>query len=194
MTIQWEKKKKKKKMAARSFWQGSISFGLVNIPVKLYATADTSKDFSFNQLDVKGHKIQYKKWCPVEDKEVPYSEIKKGYRISKDNYVVIEKEDLDKIKLKTRPYGNNPFDDKPVAIMSASIGMLGGARAQYQLRQMFVFLNVHSVNGPEVIVTFAQTKFDSNGKLIDENTKKFLKQLLENLANWTRRLRGKSSI
>jgi chromate reductase len=98
------------------------------------------------------------------------------------------------IDFASRPYGDNPFDDKPVAIMSASIGMLGGARAQYHLRQMFVFLNMHPVNGPEVIVTFAQNKFDANGKLIDENTNKFLKQLLENLANWTRRLRGKSSI
>jgi chromate reductase, NAD(P)H dehydrogenase (quinone) len=59
--------------------------------------------------------------------------------------------------------------------MSASIGMLGGARAQYHLRQMFVFLNMHPVNGPEVIVTFAQNKFDANGKLTDENTSKFLK-------------------
>ncbi len=61
-----------------TMWKGSISFGLVNIPVKLYTTADSSKDFSFNQLDDKGHRIQQKKWCPVEDKEIPYSEIKKG--------------------------------------------------------------------------------------------------------------------
>jgi chromate reductase len=98
------------------------------------------------------------------------------------------------IDFASRPYGDNPFNDKPVAIISASIGMLGGARAQYHLRQMFVFLNMHPVNGPEVIVTFAQNKFDANGKLIDENTNKFLKQLLENLVNWTRRLRGESSI
>ena len=88
----------------------------------------------------------------------------------------------------SRPYGDNPFDGKPVAIMSASIGMLGGARAQYHLRQMFVFLNMYPVNGPEVIVNFTQQKFDANGKLIDENTKTFLRQLLQNLVNWTRRL------
>jgi chromate reductase, NAD(P)H dehydrogenase (quinone) len=93
------------------------------------------------------------------------------------------------IDFASRPYGDNPFNDKPVAIMSASIGMLGGARAQYHLRQMFVFLNMHPVNGPEVIVTSAQNKFDSNGNLIDENTRNFLKQLLQNLVNWTRRLR-----
>jgi len=88
----------------------------------------------------------------------------------------------------SRPYGDNPFDGKPVAIMSASIGMLGGARAQYHLRQMFVFLNMYPINGPEVMVPFAQDKFDSQGKLIDENTKKFLSKLLENLVNWTMKL------
>jgi chromate reductase, NAD(P)H dehydrogenase (quinone) len=92
----------------------------------------------------------------------------------------------------SRPYGDNPFDGKPVAIISASIGMLGGARAQYHLRQMFVFLNMYPVNGPEVIVPFAQNKFDTSGNLVDENTKKFLSQLLQNLANWTRRLSGES--
>jgi DNA end-binding protein Ku len=88
-------------MAAHTIWKGSISFGLVNIPIKLYITSDNDKDFSFNQLDNKGHRIKYKKWCPVEDREVSYSQIKKGYQISKDNYAVIEKDDLDKIKLKT---------------------------------------------------------------------------------------------
>jgi len=93
------------------------------------------------------------------------------------------------IDFASRPYGDNAFTDKPVAIISASPGMLGGARAQYHLRQIFVFLNMHPLNGPEVIVTFAQNKFDSNGNLTDENTRNFLKQLLQNLTHWTRRLR-----
>jgi chromate reductase len=67
--------------------------------------------------------------------------------------------------------------------------MIGGARAQYHLRQMFVFLNMHPVNFPEVIVPFAQDKFDENGKLIDENTRKYLTQLLRRLADWTNLLR-----
>ena len=73
--------------------------------------------------------------------------------------------------------------------MSASIGMLGGARAQYHLRQIFVYLNMYPIKGPEVIVTFAQNKFDSNGELIYENTQNFLRKLLQNLVNWTRQLR-----
>ncbi len=85
-------------MSAKSIWKGSISFGLVNIPIKLYTTTDKNNEFSFNQLDKEGHRIHYKKWCPIEEREIPYSEIKKGYEVSKDNYVLIEKEDLDKIK------------------------------------------------------------------------------------------------
>jgi DNA end-binding protein Ku len=88
-------------MDSKSIWKGSISFGLVNIPIKFYTTTDYNDGYSFNQLDQEGHKIQYKKWCPVEQREIPYSEIKKGYEISKDKYVLIEKEDLEKIKVKT---------------------------------------------------------------------------------------------
>ncbi|MGN6349548.1 MAG: Ku protein [Candidatus Nitrosocosmicus sp.] len=88
-------------MSAKSIWKGSISFGLVNIPIKLYTTTDYNNEYSFNQLDKEGHKIHYKRWCSVEQREVPYSEIKKGYEISKDNYVLIEKEDLERIKAKS---------------------------------------------------------------------------------------------
>lgn len=93
------------------------------------------------------------------------------------------------IDFATRPYGDNPFNEKPVAIMSASVGMLGGARAQYHLRQIFVYLNMYPINGPEVIVTFAQDKFDANGNLVDENTQMFVRQLLQNLVNWTKKLK-----
>ena len=87
-------------MGARQVWTGSISFGLVTIPIKLY-NATEEKEFSFNQLCPKGHRIKYKRWCPVEEREISYSEIRKGYETEKDNYIVLEKGDLDKIKLKT---------------------------------------------------------------------------------------------
>jgi len=89
---------------------------------------------------------------------------------------------LDDLKQKDEPKVYEP-------IMNASVGMLGGARAQYHLRQTFVFLIMYPLNGPEVIVPFAQEKFDTNGKLLDENTKKFLKLLLQRLADWTEKLR-----
>jgi DNA end-binding protein Ku len=88
-------------MTARTIWKGSISFGLVNIPVQVFAATQKEEFSSFNQLDEKGHKIKYKKWCPIEEREVPWAEIKKGYEITKNNYVILEKEDLENIKLKT---------------------------------------------------------------------------------------------
>jgi DNA end-binding protein Ku len=75
--------------SARSIWKGSISFGLVNIPIQVFSATQKEEYTSFNQLDDKGHKIKYKKWCPVEEREVQWSEIKKGYEITKDNYVVL---------------------------------------------------------------------------------------------------------
>lgn len=88
-------------MAARTIWKGSISFGLVNIPIKVFTATENDEFSSFNQLCEKGHRIQYKKWCPIEERAVPWSEIKKGYEISKDNYVIIAKGHFEKIKLKT---------------------------------------------------------------------------------------------
>ena len=69
--------------------------------------------------------------------------------------------------------------------MSASVGMLGGARAQYHLRQIFVFLNMYPINRPEVMVNFATDKFDSNGNLMDETSKKLISELIQNLVDWT---------
>lgn len=89
----------------------------------------------------------------------------------------------------SRPHGDNSFEGKPVAVMSASIGMLGGARAQYHLRQSFVYLDMYPVNKPEVIVTYAPQKIDENGNLTDETARKLIKELLENLVKWTRKLR-----
>jgi DNA end-binding protein Ku len=88
-------------MAARAIWKGSISFGLVNIPIQVFSATQKEEYTSFNQLCDKGHKIKYKKWCPVEEREVPWSEIKKGYEITGNDYVVLEKEEIENIKLKT---------------------------------------------------------------------------------------------
>jgi chromate reductase, NAD(P)H dehydrogenase (quinone) len=88
----------------------------------------------------------------------------------------------------SRPYGDNSFEGKPAAIMSASPGMFGGARAQYHLRQSFVFLNMHPLNKPEVFVTFAGQKFDEQGKLIDEKTRELIRTFLKSLVTWSKKL------
>jgi chromate reductase, NAD(P)H dehydrogenase (quinone) len=88
----------------------------------------------------------------------------------------------------SRPHGDNAFDGKPVAVMGASIGMLGTARAQYDLRRSFVFLNMFPLNQPEVMVPFAQDKVDSNGRVTDEKTRKKIRDLLESLVAWTKRM------
>jgi len=79
----------------RSIWSGAISFGLVNVPVKLF-TAVRKKDVRFNQLhEPDGARISQKRFCSKEDKEVPYDEVVKGYEISPGNYVLIEPEELE---------------------------------------------------------------------------------------------------
>ena len=88
----------------------------------------------------------------------------------------------------SRPYGDNVFDGKPVGIMGASIGLLGTGRAQYHLRQTFVFLNMIPLNQPEVMVAHAQEKIDKDGKLTDQKTRDLIRQLLESLVAWTIRL------
>ena len=72
--------------------------------------------------------------------------------------------------------------------MGASIGTFGTARAQYHLRQSFVFLNMFPINQPEVMIGNAAQRFDAQGNLTDETTKNLIRQLLQNLVDWTHRL------
>ena len=73
--------------------------------------------------------------------------------------------------------------------MGASTGAIGTARAQYHLRQVFVYLNVLAINQPEVMIGRAAERFDAQGNLRDETSKKLIRQLLQNLVEWTQRLR-----
>jgi chromate reductase len=88
----------------------------------------------------------------------------------------------------SRPYGDNPWDGKPCAIMGASVGMLGTARAQYHLRQMCVFLNMFPLNRPEVMIANAAEKFDAQGNLTDAKTRQKIQEQLRALASWIARL------
>lgn len=80
---------------ARAIWSGALTFGLVNIPVKLHS-AVSQKEVRFHMLHAKdGARIKMKRFCSAEDEEVPYDEIVKGYEISKDRYVMVTPEELE---------------------------------------------------------------------------------------------------
>jgi chromate reductase len=89
----------------------------------------------------------------------------------------------------SRPYGDSAWSGKPVAILSAALSMGGGVRAQYQLRQSFVFLNMDAVVQPEVAIGNAPSRYDAQGNLTDETSKKLIAQLVKNLVDKVRILR-----
>jgi len=97
---------------ARAIWSGAISFGLVNIPVKLYS-AVSKKTVRFHQLDSKtGSRIQQKRVNPQTGEEVPYEQLVKGYELSPDRYVVVKPEELEAIEpKKTRTIDIEDFVD-----------------------------------------------------------------------------------
>lgn len=88
----------------------------------------------------------------------------------------------------SRPYGDSAWSGKPAAIMGASVGTIATARAQYHLRQMMVFLNMFPINQPEVMIGNASGRFDVEGNLTDDKTKDLIRQLLQSLVDWTRRI------
>jgi len=83
---------------------------------------------------------------------------------------------------------DQPFAGKPVAIMGAAAGMAGSARAQYDLRRSCVFLDMHPLNKPEVLIGQAQTKFDADGRFTDEVGRGLIRDLLVALEQWTRQI------
>jgi len=81
-------------MAPRSIWNGTITFGLVNVPIKLYSATE-SKTVHFHEVHVRdAAQIENRRYCSREDKEVSYDDVVKGYEVSEDNYVVLEKEEI----------------------------------------------------------------------------------------------------
>ena len=88
----------------------------------------------------------------------------------------------------SRPARGSVLSGKPTAILGASPGVTGTARAQSQLRQAFVFTNTPAVLQPEILVYRANEKFDSERRLTDEKTREFVGKLHVTLADWTRRL------
>ncbi|MBA2379220.1 MAG: NAD(P)H-dependent oxidoreductase [Blastocatellia bacterium] len=92
----------------------------------------------------------------------------------------------------SRPYGDSAWSDKPAAIMGASIGAVATARAQYHLRQMMVFLDMHPLNQPEVMIGNCADKYDAEGNLTDDTSREFISKQLKALVEWTRRISEKS--
>ena len=85
-----------------------------------------------------------------------------------------------------------PFAKKPVGIIGASPGAIGTARAQYDLRKSFVYLDAYVMNKPEVMIASAHTRFDAHGELTDQPTREFLRAMLIALRDWTHRLQAAS--
>lgn len=83
-----------------------------------------------------------------------------------------------------------PFAGKPVAVMSASMSLLGGVRAQYDLRRTMVALDMRCVNKPEVMIASAHERFDAEGRLADETTREIIAKLVTALGDWTRLLQA----
>src|ERR1700686_896233 len=100
-------------MAARPTWKGYLKISLVNIPVKVFPATDAGATLSFNQLHAECQtRIQQKRWCPHCQKEVPHTDIVKGYEFEKGRYVVIEDEDIEKVHVEsTRVINLEKFTD-----------------------------------------------------------------------------------
>jgi DNA end-binding protein Ku len=86
-------------MAARTTWKGYLKVSLVNIPIKVFPATESSATISFHQLHAECQtRIQQKRWCPYHNREVPLSEIVKGYEFEKGRYVILSDEDFDKVR------------------------------------------------------------------------------------------------
>jgi DNA end-binding protein Ku len=100
-------------MAARPTWKGYLKISLVNIPIKVFPATDAGATLSFNQLHAECKtRIQQKRWCPTCQKEVPNTDLVKGYEFEKGNYVVVEDEDVEKVRVEsTRVINLEKFTD-----------------------------------------------------------------------------------
>jgi len=100
-------------MAARPTWKGYLKISLVNIPVKVFPATDASATLSFNQLHAECQtRIQQKRWCPKCEREVPNTDIVKGYEFEKGRYVIVDEEDIAKVRVdSTRVISLEKFTD-----------------------------------------------------------------------------------
>src|ERR1700686_1023642 len=100
-------------MAARPTWKGYLKISLVNIPIKVFPATDAAATLSFNQLHGECRtRIQQKRWCPQCQREVPNTDIVKGFEFEKGRYVVVDEEDIEKVRVEsTRVINLEKFTD-----------------------------------------------------------------------------------
>src|SRR6266581_3878320 len=100
-------------MAARPTWKGYLKISLVNIPVKVFPATDAGATLSFNQLHGECQtRIQQKRWCPKCEREVPNTDIVKGFEFEKGRYVIVDEEDIEKVRVEsTRVINLEKFTD-----------------------------------------------------------------------------------
>jgi DNA end-binding protein Ku len=100
-------------MAARPTWKGYLKISLVNIPIKVFPATDAGATLSFNQLHGECQtRIQQKRWCPKCEREVPNTDIVKGFEFEKGRYVIVDEEDIDKVRVdSTRVISLEKFTD-----------------------------------------------------------------------------------
>ncbi len=101
-------------MPARPTWKGYLKISLVNIPIKVFPATDAGATLSFNQLHAECQtRIQQKRWCPHCEREVPNTDIVKGYELEKGRYVIVDQEDIDKVRVdSTRVINLERFTDE----------------------------------------------------------------------------------
>ncbi len=169
-----------------SLRRGSYSLGLLKAAVELappdveVEVLDISGFPVFNQDDQANpppNVVAFKERVRAAD-AVLFSLNEHNYNLSAAEKNVID--------WASRPYESSVWNRKPAGLMSVSIGAMGGVRAQLDLRHAMVFLNMFPINRPEVIVPFAAQKFDANGRLTDETTRKFVTDHLVELVRHTR--------
>ena len=100
-------------MAARPTWKGYLKISLVNIPIKVFPATDAGATLSFNQLHAECQtRIQQKRWCPKCEREVPNTDIVKGFEFEKGHYVIVDEEDVEKVRVdSTRVINLEKFTD-----------------------------------------------------------------------------------
>jgi DNA end-binding protein Ku len=104
---------KQESMAARPTWKGYLKISLVNIPIKVFPATDAGATLSFNQLHGECQtRIQQKRWCPKCERDVPNTDIVKGFEFEKGRYVIVDEEDIEKVRVEsTRVISLEKFTD-----------------------------------------------------------------------------------